>query len=800
MKITVFKTLTNTATPIVRDIDVAFTRIKKGVTKELIQQIRKEKDKGKRNELKSKLPSYCFGGEFTYRSVAGLVAPSGICCIDFDNFKSNKEAKDFKEFLKDCDYIYAAFISPSGLGVKGLVKIPIVDTPEEYNSYFSSLENFFGHPNWDSNNNGIGRVCYESYDPEIYVNNKALIWEKKEIEDIEELGDDNAIIPVTSENRIITILLNWFNKKYPMISGQRNDNLIKLAFSLNDFGINQREAESVLMQFESKDFKAKEIEAICRSAYKRTHNFGTKFFEDTEERGRVEKMVKNGKKEEDIIREFSSFDRGAIRKVIESVKDVITVDNFWTFANNGSVKISPRKYKAWLESNGFFKFYPDGEGYTFVRKEQNLLSVTDPVKMKDFVLNYLLEDEEMGYLPYDYMAGSSKYFTSEFLTLLKTEEVDVMKDDSDNCYLYFNNGVVKIGKKDIEIIDYIDVDGLVWSNQIVNRDFSVGSSDGDFKRFVWLLSGEDNERFESLCSVIGFLCHNYNDPAAMKAIIINDEGINENPNGGSGKSLLTKAIGKVRRISVIDGKYFDFHDKFRFQTIDTDTQVAVFDDVMKNFNFEMLFSAITESMTIEYKNKPAIKLSQESTPKIVITTNYTVGGVGGSFERRKHEVEVSDYFNHIHTPFEEFKTRFFEGWNSKEWNKFDNFMISCVQVYLSKGLVKHEFKNLEVRKFIKETSYEFYEWISSDEKNLPVNTRINKSEKHETICQDYPDLRKWLSQKRFSMWLDRYATYKGYKVISGNTAGVRWIEFDDATKEKIEDEFSNIGDDIPDAF
>lgn len=800
MNITVFKSLTNTSTPIIRDVNVAFERIKKGVTKELISDIRKEKDKTRRNELKSKLPSYCFGGEFTYRSVAGLVQPSGLCCIDFDNFESQKEAKDFKEFLKDCPYIFAAFISPSGLGVKGLVKIPIVENPDEYNAYFNSLANFFGHPNWDQNNSGIGRVCYESYDPSIYVNKSAAVWDSKEIEDVEELGVSEAIIPVTSENRIITNLLTWFNKKYPMSEGSRNNNLIKLAFALNDFGINQREGLNVLLQFEDKDFKAKEIETICNSAYRRTTNFGTKFFEDIEERGRIEKMVKAGKKEADIIRDFGSFDRGQIRGVIENVKDIITVDNFWTFTNNGAVKISPHKYKAWLESNGYFKFYPDGEGYSFVRKEQNLLTVTDPVKMKDFVLNYLLEDESIGYLPYDYMAGSSKFFTSDFLTLLKTEQVDVMKDDEKTCYLYFSNGVVKIGKKDIEIIDYIDVNGLVWANQIVNRDFKKGDSKGDFRKFIWLLAGEDEERFDSLCSVIGFLCHNYNDPAKMKAIIINDEGINENPNGGSGKSLLTKAIGKVRRISMIDGKYFDFHDKFRFQTIDTDTQVAVFDDVMKNFNFEMLFSAITESMTIEYKNKPAIKLSPESTPKIVITTNYTVGGVGGSFERRKHEVEISDHFNHIHTPLDEFKKRFFDQWDSKEWSKFDNFMIECIQLYLSKGLVKHEFKNLEVRKFIKETSFEFYEWVTSEEKNLTVNTRINKSEKHESICQDYPDLRKWLSQKRFTMWLDRYAIFRGYKIISGNTAGVRWVEFEDVSKPKEVDEFDNLQDEIPDAF
>jgi hypothetical protein len=788
MNITVFKSLTNTSTPIIRDVSVAIERIKTGKTKDLIAQIRKEKDKGKRNELKSKLPSYCFGGEFSYRSVQGLVKPSGLLCIDFDNFNTLEEVIEFKETLKEVPYTYICFVSPSERGVKALFKIPIIENVEDYNAYFDAIAKFFSHPNWDSNNNGIGRVCYESYDADIYVNKDSIEWTNKEIEELEELGCDTAIIPVTSENRIITNLLTWFNSKYQMVDGQRNNNLIKLGFALNDFGINKREAESVMLQYESKDFKASEIKTIVDSAYRRTQNFGTKFFEDNEEKARIEKMVKSGKKEDDIIREFSSFDRGQIKKVISNVKDVITVDNFWTFTNNGAVKISPHKYKVWLESNGFFKYFPDGGGYSFVRKEQNLLSVTDQVKIKDFVLEYLLNNEGIGYLPYDYMAASSKHFNADFLTFLKTEDVSLMKDTKDECYLYFANGVAKITKSKIELIDYIDIPSLVWKNQIIDREYKKTKEKGDFEKFVHLLAGGDDDKFESIKTVIGYLCHNYNNGGNMKAIIVNDEGISENPDGGSGKSLLGSAIGKVRRLSIIDGKLYKADDKFRFQTVEADTQVTLFDDVLRNFEFEMLFSVVTQGMTIEYKNKPAIKLTPEETSKILITTNYTIGGVGGSFERRKHEIEVSGYFNHLHTPYDEFGKMFFDEWDSLEWIKFDNFMISCVQLFLEKGLIKHDFKNLEVRKFIKETSYEFYEWVNDDEMNLPLNTRVDKAGAYESIINDYPDLRKWLKQKRFNAWINSYAKMKGLRLFTGKSNNVRWFELEDlnAPKESID--------------
>ena len=202
----------------------------------------------------------------------------------------------------------------------------------------------------------------------------------------------------------------------------------------------------------------------------------------------------------------------------------------------------------------------------------------------------------------------------------------------------------------------------------------------------------------------------------------------------------------------------------------------------------MLFSVVTQGMTIEYKNKPAIKLTPEETSKILITTNYTIGGVGGSFERRKHEIEVSGYFNHLHTPYDEFGKMFFDEWDSLEWIKFDNFMISCVQLFLEKGLIKHDFKNLEVRKFIKETSYEFYEWVNDDDNNIPLNTRVDKAGAYESIINDYPDLRKWLKQKRFNAWINSYAKMKGLRLFTGKSNNVRWFELEDlkAPKESID--------------
>jgi hypothetical protein len=268
--------------------------------------------------------------------------------------------------------------------------------------------------------------------------------------------------------------------------------------------------------------------------------------------------------------------------------------------------------------------------------------------------------------------------------------------------------------------------------------------------------------------------HSYKTSASNKAIIFNDETISENPNGGSGKGLFWNALAKLKKVASIDGKTFEFTKGFPYQTVSTDTQLLVFDDVKKNFNFENLFSLITEGITLEYKGQDAIKIPVNKSPKIIITTNYTIGGVGGSFERRKFEVEMSNYFGHTRSPLDEFGHMLFDDWNDNEWVIFDNFMIQCCQYYLKYGLVSHEFTNLDVRKFIKETCFEFYDW--SNDGNLPLNVRLYKDELHEAFTNEYTDYAK-LSKKKFSQWLSIFGHYHGYKIDENKTNNRRWIEF-----------------------
>jgi len=409
-------------------------------------------------------------------------------------------------------------------------------------------------------------------------------------------------------------------------------------------------------------------------------------------------------------------------------------------------------------------------------KDQNLRDETGPTRLKDFVLSTLLDRTDVGYGPYNYMASNQKFFSNDYLSFLETAKVDIKKDTATEAFIYFNNCAVRVTEKKIETIDYIDIDGFVWKGQLIDSNFEkLDHHESEFRKFIWLISGQDVERYNTMKSIIGYLLHGYKNSSNNKAIILNDELISQNPNGGSGKGIFWRAFKKMKRVARIDGKDYDPKDRFKYQVVKVDSQIVVFDDVKKNFNFENLFSVITEGMTLEYKGLGAVQLVIEDSPKILITTNYTIGGTTDSFLRRKFEVELSSYFNATHTPADEFGHQLLDDWDEKEMNRFYSYMLQCCQYYLKNGLKPYVHKNLSTRKFIKETSHEFWEWANDD--TIATNTRLDRKALYLSFLEEYGDFKKWLQQRKFSAWLDAYALRRGFEIINGKTNGQLHVTF-----------------------
>lgn len=784
--ITIFKNIKDTDAPFHRPIGHIIDRIKNGASKDLVKRIRKEQRKAERNELKKQLPAICFSGVFTKRLDNSIQEHSGFICLDFDGYEKTREMLQDKENITKSPYTYSVFVSPSGQGLKVIVKIP--QDIDNHVNYFNSLEKHFNNPKFDVTCKNLSRVCYESYDPLIYVNENSSIWDKIEEREYQEKHQlrDAPTIPITDENKIVEILVKWWTKKYPMVEGQRNHNCYVLASAFNDFGINKSLAGYVMSNYRSEDFNDREIQRTIDSAYSNTANFGTKYYEDEERLNNLKIKLKRGasKKELRSQLEGTNLDSDVIEAVITRIDEEAQETQFWTKSDKGVVKIIHVLFKQFLEDNGFYKYCPEGsKNYVFVKVTDNLIDHTDEKEIKDFILNTLIEIDDLSI--YNHFADKVRYFKEDFLTLLSTIDVYFIEDNKDTSYLYYRNCAVKITKDDIQMIDYLDLGGYVWKDHVIDRNFSKCDADTDYSTFISNICNREEDRISAMQSTIGFLMHAHKNLSFCPAVILNDEVISDNPEGGTGKGIFMNALSQMKKVVTIDGKSFTFERSFAYQLVSADTQILVFDDVRKHFDFERLFSVVTEGLTLEKKNKDAIKIPFERSPKIAITTNYAIKGSGNSFARRKWELELHQHYSKNFTPLDEFDKLFFGDWNDDEWCAFDNYMIGCLQGYLNTGLIESKFVNLKIRQLSAETSHDFIEWCglingSQDNPLLSVDTKISLHTAYLDFIEQYPDYapkaKLTISRIKFNKWMSAYAMFKsGVNPQEGRDMAGRWM-------------------------
>jgi len=142
-------------------VSTALDRIKKGQSKTTIDAVRSGN-----KDAKKKLPVVCFSGEFATRADDALFEHSSLLVLDFDHI----DVAQAKGALATDDYVYSCWVSPSGDGLKALVK---VTNPERHRDHFRALRTYF-HKQYDLevDESGVNesRACFESYDPDLILN------------------------------------------------------------------------------------------------------------------------------------------------------------------------------------------------------------------------------------------------------------------------------------------------------------------------------------------------------------------------------------------------------------------------------------------------------------------------------------------------------------------------------------------------------------------------------------------------------------------------------------------------------
>ena len=415
---------------------------------------------------------------------------------------------------------------------------------------------------------------------------------------------------------------------------------------------------------------------------------------------------------------------------------------------------------AFFTERGYYIYRTSEDKWFVIRIVDKIVKRVGKKDMKDELINHIIEAKESRHMHNFFLKNISKAVSDDFVETLPERKVVFRKDRPDAMQIYYQNGIIKITGEKITQHNYSDLDGFIWESQILKRDYYKSEEVSDFKTFCWNISNHEESRFKSIRSTLGFLLHNYKNAAYCPAVILNDEVISNNPEGGTGKGVLIKGVEQFIKTLTIEGKTFNFDKNFVYQSVNDDTKLISFQDVNKSFDFERLFSVITDGINVEKKGKDAVHYSFNDTPKIVITTNYAIRGAGNSHDRRRHELEISQYYNKNKTPLDEFKKMMFNQWNEEDYYAFDSFMIECCQFYLNNGLISQVLINLPQKRLNAETNSDFVSFMKDF--NFEVTSRQTLYNNFINEFDEYLT-QKYFTKQLFSKWVTIYANHHGYK-------------------------------------
>lgn len=387
-------------------------------------------------------------------------------------------------------------------------------------------------------------------------------------------------------------------------------------------------------------------------------------------------------------------------------KNIFEEGQFWK-KEKKSIKIKYTELTHWLSSIGYRVYQNE-----IVKITENIVSIVPERTLKAVFINEI--EPEMA----DYFYDKVSTIFSEnggLMAMLPHLEERFVSDTLNETWLFFSNYAVKITDTEILPLQYKEVNGYIWENSIIKRNFYNENFEGcDAERFIKILGGL---KYDNLKKLIGYSISRYKDTINPRAVVLTEDIDAEEEGesqGGSGKGLLFSFIRQFRKVADFDGKNFKTSDAFLFQNVELDTNIIFIDDVERHFKFTNLFSILTGSLLVNKKNKPQVIIPFDKSPKIFITSNYSVGAMDISSVRRKYEFSVVKYFGEDKEPIDEFGRQFFNDWDASEWSKFDNFIAHCCQLYLQEKDKKHInniTENSAERSLISNTNKEFVEYM-----------------------------------------------------------------------------------------
>ena len=357
MKSTIFRNFNEVVEQ--KDILKILDDIKTGTYRNAITYLRKSLGEDKKEaaeRAKKSLPAFTPSATFKGgRKMEFLTAYNALVVLDIDKITKEK-LTECKEKLQNNEFVFAAFTSPSGNGLKVFIKVKTDKT--EHKETFLKLQEYFEkllQLEIDKSGKDITRLCFFSYDPELYLNENATVFASAAPEPVAEAleatrdanshpeqsegtsceaGKSREITPSihhpspSNYDALYAHCIHFTEKKYQFVEGSRNYFVFTLANNLNRKGVPESLALGYILA--DYDYNTKEVMTAVKSAYANTAEHATDNFKPQQKSVKSVKSVR----EKRMDSESSAPASAAQSMTIDHEEEPAQIDKLENFLNN----------------------------------------------------------------------------------------------------------------------------------------------------------------------------------------------------------------------------------------------------------------------------------------------------------------------------------------------------------------------------------------------------------------------------------------------------------------------------------
>ena len=196
----------------IKPIDLFLQDIKSEKYKALIARLpdpitQEEEYKAAKKALPAWACNGTFEGSITNKT---FTESNGLFHFDVDKLSKTELDKAFKD-LSGCDAVYAVWRSPSGHGLKGLIRVPddYIHNDADFKKAYQQIEPYLFSQfeiKLDTACKDVRRLCFVSCDPDIYINENAIPYPLEKV--IEKPKAAKSSKSAKSDNQAITRACN----------------------------------------------------------------------------------------------------------------------------------------------------------------------------------------------------------------------------------------------------------------------------------------------------------------------------------------------------------------------------------------------------------------------------------------------------------------------------------------------------------------------------------------------------------------------------------------------------------------